>query len=135
MASKETTMAPITVQIIKQTGANAQGNEDDPLIVNLDSLNTPVRTNLEGVGNVTIGTSQVEIAITGTPTASIRIQADNTNTGIIYIGLTGVLSNGSNDFVRLESGDEVIIDYNDASNALYAISGSAAQKINVGALL
>jgi len=53
----------------------------------------------------------------------------------IFIGKTGVLADGTNDFVRLESGDEVIIDYNDTTNALFAISDAAAQKINVGALL
>ena len=89
---------------------------------------------LEGLGDITIGLTQVEINISGT-TSSIRIQADNSNTGIIYIGKTGVLSNGSNDFVRLESGDEVIIDYDDSENSLYAISDTASQKINVGALL
>ncbi len=93
-----------------------------------------VSTNLEGVGDLTVGTTQVEIVITGT-TSSIRIRADNTNTGIIYIGKTGVLSNGTNDFVRLESGDEVIIGYNDTTNGLFAISNTAAQTINVGALL
>ena len=95
----------------------------------------PVLTkDLEGVGDVTVGTSQVEIAITGRPT-SIRIQADVSNTNTIYIGKTGVLSDGTNDFVRLAAGDEVIIDYNDITNALYAISDAAAQTINVGALL
>jgi hypothetical protein len=99
-----------------------------------DTVN-PVRSDLEGVGDITVGVAQVEIAITGTPTYSIRIQADVANTGIIYIGETGVLSDGSNDFVRLYAGDEVTIDYDDASNALYAIASVAAQKINVGALL
>lgn len=100
-----------------------------------DDVVNPVRKDFEGVGDVTVGASEVEIAITGTPTCRIRIQADNTNTGIIYIGKTGVLADGSNDFVRLESGDDVIIPYNDVDNALYAISDTAAQTINVGALL
>ena len=37
--------------------------------------------------------------------------------------------------VRLEAGDEVILDYDDGDNALYAISDTASQTINVGALL
>ena len=96
---------------------------------------TQISTNLEGVGNLTVGTSEVEITITGTPTESIRIRADNSNTGIIFIGKTGVLSDGTNDFVRLESGDEVIMDYDDATNSLFAISDTVSQKINIGVLL
>lgn len=98
-----------------------------------ESVN-PIRSDLEGVGDITVGVAQVEIAITGTP-HSIRIQADTTNTGVIYIGKTGVLADGSNDFVRLSSGDEIVIDYNDTTNALYAIASVAAQTINVGATL
>lgn len=99
-----------------------------------DDVINPVRKDLEGVGDVTIGTSEVEIAITGTP-KSIRIQADVDNTGTIYIGKTGVLSDGTNDFIRLSAEDEVAIDYDDTTNALYAISDVAAQTINVGALI
>lgn len=91
------------------------------------------RTDLLGLGNLTVGLTQVEIAITGTP-HSIRMRADTINTGIIYIGKTGVLSDGTNDFVRLESGDEIVMDYDDTTNALFAISDVAAQKLNVGVL-
>lgn len=92
-------------------------------------------TDLEGVGDVGIGTSEVEIVVSGTPTQAIRIQADVDNTGIIFIGKTGVLNDKTNDFVRLFAGDEAILSYNDATNALFAISDTAAQTINVGALL
>ena len=98
-------------------------------------MNQTETTNVEGLGDITIGATEVEIAITGTPTQTIRIQADNANTGIIFLGKTGVLSNKTNDFVRLESGDEAIIEYDDVTNALYAISDTAAQTINVGVLL
>jgi len=94
-----------------------------------------ISNNLEGKGDITIGTTEVAITITGTPTKYIRIQADDANTGIIFIGKTGVLSDKTNDFVRLKSGDEVILPYNDATVALYAISDTAAQTINVGVLL
>lgn len=92
------------------------------------------RNNIEGVGDITIGTSEVSIAVTGA-TTSIRIQADSVNSGIIYIGKTGVLADGSNDFVRLSAGDEILIDYDDSTNGLYAISDVASQLINVGAIL
>ena len=103
---------------------------------NLFPVNSYIHSaeNLVGLGNIIVGLSQVEIAISGV-TTTIRIMADNSNTGTVYIGKIGVLSNGSNDFVRLESGDEAVIPYNDSDNALYAISDTASQKINVGALL
>jgi len=92
------------------------------------------RVDLEGLGNLSVGITQTEIVITGEP-HSIRIRAATTNTGIIFIGEDGILSDGSNDFVRLESGDEIVINYNDTTNALYAISDTADQKINIGILL
>ena len=104
--------------------------DSDGNIIDTDGITN----NLIGVGDISVGTSEVEIVITGT-TRSIRIRADTTNTGVIYIGKTGVLADGTNDFVRLESGDEVIIDYDDTTNALFAISDTATQLINVGALL
>ena len=91
--------------------------------------------NLEGLGDITVGSAaEVEIAFTGV-TDTIRLKADSTNTGVIFIGKTGVLSDGSNDFVRLSAGDEITFDYNDSVNALYAISDTASQKINAGALI
>ena len=93
-----------------------------------------VSVDLEGLGDITVGTSAVEIVISGT-TREVRIQADNDNTGIIFIGKTGVLSNKTNDYVRLESGDEHTFPYNDVTNGLFAISDTAAQKINAGTLL
>jgi hypothetical protein len=91
-------------------------------------------TDFAGEGDLTVGVTQVEVTFTGV-TKEIRIRADIANTGIIFIGKIGVLSNKTNDFVRLHAGDEVILDYNDATNALYAISDTAAQTINRGALL
>lgn len=95
---------------------------------------TSVSSDLEGIGDIDVGLSQIEIVISGTP-AEIRIMADPDNTGIIFIGKTGILSDGSNDYCRLWPGDEVFIAYNDTTNALYAISDTASQKINVGAKL
>lgn len=113
------------------TGATyvASGNE-----IMGSCFETALPTNIEGIGDITIGLTEVEIAITG-DSKSIRIQADNSNTGIIYIGKTGVANDGSNDFVRLESGDEITMEYDDSVNALYAISDTAAQTINVGVIL
>ena len=99
----------------------------------ITSLTAPA-IDLEGLGDIDVGQSEVEIVISGTP-REIRIRADVDNTGIIFIGKTGVLSDKTNDYIRLEAGDEHKMPYNDTTNALFAISDTAAQKINVGALL
>ena len=113
----------------------AKEAKQDDIIVAINNVSGLQRsTDLEGLGDVAIGVAEVEIVITGTP-EYIRIRANTDNTGIIYIGKTGVLSDGSNDFVRLESGDELTMSYDDTINALYAISDVAAQNINVGILL
>jgi hypothetical protein len=92
------------------------------------------RKSLEGLGNILVGTSEVSIDFAGTP-VMIRMRADDTNTGLVYFGNAGVLSDGSNDFIRLAAGDEFTIDYNDTINGLFAISDSTNQKISGGALL
>ena len=92
-----------------------------------------VATDIEGQGNVTIGTSEVKIVISGTP-IEIFIRAHEDNTGIIFLGKTGVQNDESNDFRRLFADNEVILRYRDAKNAIYAISDIADQKITVGAL-
>ena len=89
---------------------------------------------LEGLGDITVGTSEVELDFSGA-TEEIRIQADSGNSGTIYIGKTGVLSDGTNDFVRLSAGDEITFGYNDISNAIYLISDVAAQAVNASALI
>jgi len=79
-------------------------------------------------GPVTVGTSEVEVTFTGT-TKSVMIQADPDNTGSVWFGLTGVTNSGGNAFAQLEPGDAVTMGFDDSSNALYAISDTAAQNI------
>ena len=92
------------------------------------------RKDIEGLGDIVVGTTQVQIVFSGTPT-TIRIKADAGNTGIIFLGKNGVLANGTNDFIRLVADDELTIDYDDTSNPLFVISDLAGQKISGGALL
>ncbi|KKK51665.1 hypothetical protein LCGC14_3112680 [marine sediment metagenome] len=99
----------------------------------IPSLLAPA-TDLEGLGDIAIGTSQVEIVISGTP-RNIRIRADVDNTGIIFIGKTGILSDKTNDYVRLNAGDEHTFQFNDITNGVFAISDTVGQTINAGALL
>ena len=113
----------------------ATEDKQDSIITAINNVSWLQRsTNLDWWWDLTIWTSEVEITITWTP-ESIRIQADIDNTGIIFIGKTWVLSNKTNDFVRLWAWDDVIIPYDDTSNALYAISDTATQTINYWALL
>jgi len=122
-------------QVDKMSQAFVNGSNSSGVIEAINNISDLQQANdLEGLGNVAVGVTEVEIAITGTP-ESIRIRANTANTGIIYIGKTGVKSDGTNDFVRLESGDEIVIGYDDTTNALYAISDSASQNINIGVLL
>ncbi len=99
----------------------------------IPSLTAPA-TDLEGLGDITVNNTETEIVISGTP-REIRIQADEDNTELIYIGKTGVLSDGSNDYIRLNAGEEHTFQFNDTLNALFAICASGGQTINAGALL
>ncbi len=110
-------------------------DSEEVIIGGFNASIDPIRSDLEGVGDLTVETSEVEIVVSGTPTVSIRIRADTSNTGIIFIGKTGVLSDGTNDFIRLGAGDELIMPYDDSTNALFAISDTVSQTINIGALL
>jgi len=113
----------------------ATEEKQDDIINAVNSVSGLQRaTDMEGLGNISIGLTEVEIVITGKP-EDIRIRADVDNTGIIFIGKTGVLADGTNDLVRLEGGDEITMKYDDSLNAIYAISEIASQKINVGILL
>lgn len=98
----------------------------------LASSTTP--TDVVQNGNLTVGASQVEIAITGTP-REILLKAADANTNTIWIGKTGVQNDGSAHLLYLSPGDEVTLTYNDTTVALYAISDAAAQTLSVGALL
>jgi hypothetical protein len=92
-------------------------------------------TNVSQDGNLTVGATQVEIAIGSTSTRLILLRADPSNTNTIWIGKTGVKNDGTAHLTYLEPGDDVHLPYNNATNALYAISDAAAQTLSVGALI
>jgi len=93
-------------------------------------------TDLFGTGLVSVGTTRVEVSLTGT-TKSIVIQypAISTNTGTLYIGKSNVTNAGANAFCSLLPGMSARINYNDATNAIYVISNTASQKFIAGALI
>ena len=84
-------------------------------------------TDLNGAP-VTVGTSAVEMTFTGTP-RSISIQADQDNSGDIWIGKSNIDNTGANAFGRLGPGRTVTIEFNDTTNAIYAVSDVASQKV------
>jgi hypothetical protein len=90
-------------------------------------------TDFEG-SPITVGTTAVEITFSGT-TRAVQVQADHDNTGTIWYGKSNVTNAGANAMGRLEAGEAVQFDYNDASNALYAISDTASQTVFKLALL
>lgn len=113
--------------------ATAGGN----LKVSVEEFETaanPIRTDLEGNGYVTIGTTQVELTYTGT-TNTIHLESKDSNTGTIWIGKTGVTNSGGNSLASILPGQSLDIKYDDATNALYAISDTAGQSLLKGALL
>ena len=111
-----------------ETGLATSANQDSVITL----LTTPI--DIEGGGSVSVGVTAVALTFTGT-TSSIIISASLDNTGIIYIGKSNVGADGSNAVAFLYKGDSLVLDYNDASNAIYAISDTAAQAVFKGATL
>lgn len=104
--------------------ADAVTNE---LFVKLSTSSIVSLTGING-GDVSVGTSEVEMTFTGT-TKSIMIQSKVANTGFVWIGLTGVSNSGGSAFAQLSPGQSVTIDLDDSSSAIYAISDTASQTI------
>ena len=118
--------------------ANIDSTNGDNLKISIEEYDdavNPVRSDIEGTGYVAVGVTEVAVVFTGTPTHSVIISADPLNAGILYIGKTGVLADGSNAIAFLQAGESLEIDYNDATNALYVISDTAAQQFMAGASL
>lgn len=79
-------------------------------------------------GPVTVGTSAVEMTFTGA-TKSLFVQSDHDNTGTIWIGGATIDNTGANAVARLDAGEALTIDFDDSSNAWYAVSDTASQKV------
>lgn len=108
---------------------NLVGSSDSPINT------TPViSTDMEGGGEIAVGTTAVEVSFTGT-TKTIIITAKSTNSGTLYIGKSNVASNGSNSVTFLEAGDSVSIDYDDSDNPVYVVASTTSQAFYKGALL
>lgn len=104
------------------------------IIDSFSSTANPIRSDIEGGGKVSVGTTAVEVTFTGT-TTSIEITADKENTGLLFYGKSDVTNLGANSMGFLEAGDSIEIDYNDSTNAIYVVSDTASQNFWRGAVL
>ena len=93
-----------------------------------------ISLDIEGKGPISVGTTAVELDFTGT-TESIIITASITNTGLIYVGKSNVLTDGSNAISFLDIGESIVIDYNDSTNSIYVVADTASQTVFAGAAL
>jgi hypothetical protein len=140
---KDNSDAPLSINVLKLKKPNAnewvsaQATTSGNFKVSIEEYESganPVRTDIEGGGAVTIGTTAVNLTFTGT-THSIILTASQSNTGIIYIGKSTVTSAGANALTFLMPGESLTLDYNDTTNALYAVSDTASQSLFKGATL
>ena len=79
-------------------------------------------------GTVSVGTAAVELTFTGV-TQSIMVTADHNNGTMIYVGPSSVAQDGSNAVTRLDPGETLSVDLNDAAAPLYAVAGTTSQKV------
>ena len=91
-------------------------------------------TSYEAGGQIALGIVAVEVTFVGTPRVII-IQADSTNTGLVYVGTAAVSAAGANAIVSLQAGDAISLSYNDTTNPLYVVASVVGQNFIKGALL
>ncbi len=104
----------------------ATKEKQDDIVTAIENVSGLQRaTELEGA-KVAVGTTAVEATFTGI-TESINIGADEDNTGTLYIGGSDVLSDGTNAKYYLNAGDEITIDYDDSTNAIYVVASVVSQ--------
>ena len=101
--------------------------------VNIGDVDIVPRTDFEGAP-VTVGTTAVELTFSG-DTTTVFIQSDSDNTGAIWVGKSNVTNAGANAMARLNPGSSISLTLDDASNAIYAVSDTAAQNVLKMALL
>ena len=115
-----------TATTIRQTG-QASGAADVHVTGGTLITNEGETTAYNG-GTVSVGTAAVELTFTGV-TQGIMITADHNNGTMVYIGSSDVTQLGANAMTRLDPGESLSVDLNDASAALYAVAGTTGQKV------
>ncbi len=113
----------------------ATEDKQDDIVTAINAVSGLQRaTNLEGGGQIAVGTTAVEVSFSGTP-ESIIIQSDTSNTALLYIGKSDVVSDGSNAICFLVAGQTLTMQYDDTSNAVYVVAAAVSQNFWKGALL
>ncbi len=79
-------------------------------------------------GTVAVGTAPVELTFTGTPKA-VMVTADHNNGTMVYVGPVSITQAGANAITRLDPGEALAMDYDDTTNALFAVAGTTGQKV------
>lgn len=85
-------------------------------------------------GTIAVGTAEVEVTFSGV-TKGIMITADHDNSREMFVGTVNVDKVGANALTRLEAGESVSIDLNDASEAIYVCGGTTGLKAFKGAVI
>lgn len=106
------------------------GDAAQGLDVDVTRIKAP--TGING-GDVSVGTTEVELAFTGT-TKVISIKAASTNSGLVWFGLTGIGNDGSGALGELTADAAVEIELDDTAAAIFVISDTAAQTVYRAAL-
>ena len=90
------------------------------------TTDTVETTDLE-CGTIPVGTAATQVTFTGI-TQGIMIQSDHDNNREMFVGTANVDKLGANAMARLEAGESVSIDLNDASAAIWVCGGTTALK-------
>jgi len=99
-------------------------------VTSLESILEQLQGLTSGTYNqATIGTTQASVLASYTARISCIVQADPSNSGIIYIGLDNTVASNKC-VVALQAGQSFMID--DYRGAIHAIADTAGQKLNYG---
>ena len=110
--------------------AESGGLKVEPTGTIITTPSTP--KNLESLGTLEVGLSPVLLAFSGT-TRTISITAHPDNTGLVYVGLSGVTSQGENALTLLQAGDSLAIDYDDELDDIHLCASEQSQHVVAGA--
>jgi hypothetical protein len=129
-ASYDTDFDVLTREIL---GYDSVGDNLVRFKVDADGRLVAAFDDFEG-GDVSVGTSPVEITFTGT-TRIISIQADVDNTGNVFVGKSNAQSDGTNAMAKLAAGQSIEVTLDDSTNSLYVVSDTTDQKVFKMALI
>lgn len=89
---------------------------------------------LQGLGKVAVGLTATKIQFTS-QVKVMTISSLPENTARIYIGKSGLLSNGTNASWYLDPGDDLTMDYDSNGESIYICAELDAQTVIIGGSL